>query len=153
MVLRPNTIKPSKGAKKVSRRVGRGDGSGRGNYSGRGSKGQRARSGGRRGLKLKGFKSLLQSTPKLRGFNSLMTRPAEVYLVDLDKKYNDGEVVSLVSLQARKLVGKNIKSAKILANGQLKKKLTVTGVVCTAKAAELIKKAGGQVNPVPYGTG
>src|SRR3989339_200268 len=124
MALGPNTIKPSRGAKKVSRRVGRGDGSGRGNYSGRGSKGQRARSGGRRGLKLKGFKTLLQSTPKLRGFNSSMARPAEVRLADLDSRYNDGEVVSLASLQAKKLVSKNMKSAKILANGQLKTKLT-----------------------------
>lgn len=148
MALRPNTIKPGKGARKVGRRVGRGDSSRRGNYSGRGSKGQRARSGGRRGLKRKGFKPFLQSTPKLPGFKSLFSKPAEIRLGDLDKKYNENDVVNLVSLRAKKLVGNNIKTAKILASGQIKKKLIISGVVCTAKAAELIKMAGGQVRPL-----
>lgn len=145
MSLRPNTIKSSFGAKKVSKRRGRGNASGKGNYSGRGGKGQKARSGGKSGLKLKGFKTLLQSTPKLRGFKSASVRPAEVFLSDLEKRFAEGEVVSLASLIEKKIVDKNTKTAKILATGELKKKLTVENVFCTTKAAELVKKVGGTV--------
>ena len=148
MSLSPTTIKPAKGAKKTSKRKGRGNASGAGNYSGRGGKGQRARSGGKSGLKLKGFKPILQSTPKLRGYNSLKIKPTEIYLSTLEKKYNDGETVSFMTLKAKCLLGKRNTSAKIILNGELTKKLIIEGVRCTAGALEAIKKAGGEVKYV-----
>lgn len=145
MVLQVHTIKPARGARRNRKLVGRGNASGHGNYSGRGGKGQTARSGGSKGLNLKGFKFLLQSTPKLRGFHSLAQKPAEVFLADLDRKYNNGEVVNLSSLKEKNIIKNSAKSAKVILKGNLTKKLTLEGIICTAKTAEKIKAAGGEI--------
>jgi len=143
MVLQTNTIKAATGARRSRKMRGRGNASGHGNYSGHGGKGQTARSGGSKGLALKGFRRLMQMTPKLRGFNSLKTKPAEVRLRDLEKKYNAGETVNLKTLKEKAIIGKNILFAKIYNTGELSKKLFVEGVAATAKAKEMIVKAGG----------
>lgn len=145
MVLQIHTIKSAQGSRHKRKIVGRGNASGHGNYSGRGGKGQTARSGGSRGLKLKGFKFLLLSTPKLRGFHSLNIKPEEVNLSDLKKNYHEGEAVNLQSLKAKNLVGNTARSAKILLKGELTKKLIIQGIACTARAAEKIKEAGGEI--------
>jgi large subunit ribosomal protein L15 len=147
MILQMHTIKPAKGSRKKRRIVGRGNASGRGNYSGRGGKGQRARSGGKSGTKRKGFKFLLQSTPKLRGAYNIIIhkKTSEVSLADLDKKYTAGEVVNLASLKEKGLVRKQISAVKILASGELTKKLVIENIACTKKAIEMIKKVGGEV--------
>lgn len=125
--------------------MGRGNASGHGTSSTRGGKGQTARSGGSRGTQRRGFKFQLQSTPKLRGFTSLNTKPAEVYLSDLEKSFQAGEIVNLTSLKEKKLVSINAKSAKILSTGDITKKLVVEGIACTASAATKIKDVGGEV--------
>lgn len=145
MTLAIHNLRPSRGAKHAKKKIGRGNASGHGTSSTRGGKGQTARSGGSRGLRMKGFKFLLQSTPKLGGFKSLATKPTEVRLSDLEKKFSEGEVVNVASLKAKKLIGVNDKAAKILNTGELKKKLVIEGVKCTAKAKELIEKVGGSV--------
>ena len=145
MSLHIHTIQPSKGAKRGRKILGRGNASGHGTSSTRGGKGQTARSGGSRGTQRRGFKFQLQYTPKLRGFTSLNDRPAEVYLSDLEKSFQNGETVNLASLQEKKLVSVNAKSAKILSTGEITKKLTVEGLKLTAQAGEKIKAAGGEV--------
>ncbi len=145
MKLQAHTIKPAKGSKHVVKRVGRGNASGHGTSSCRGGKGQTARSGGSRGLQLKAFKRLLQSTPKLRGFNSLNTKATEVYLDILDKKFNTGDTVDFKALQEKNLVNKNDMTAKIIARGELTKKLIVVGIQTTKSVAEKIKALGGEV--------
>ena len=145
MNLQTHTIKAAKGSRKKRRRLGRGNASGRGNFSGRGMKGQRSRSGGKSGLKRRGFKQLLQSTPKLRGFKSLNVKPTELRLSDLEKNFADGEVVNLKILKEKEMVGKLVEKVKLLATGELKKKLTLEGILYTANAAKAVKKAGGDV--------
>jgi len=145
MKLQTHTIKPAKGSRHVVKRVGRGNASGHGTSSTRGGKGQTARSGGSRGLQMKAFKRLLQSTPKLRGFHSLATKPAEIYLDLLEKKYKAGETVDFKSLQEKHLVGKNDQTAKIIARGELSKKLIVVGIKTTKSVADKIKAVGGEV--------
>lgn len=125
--------------------MGRGNASGHGTSSTRGGKGQTARSGGSRGTARRGFKFQLQSTPKLRGFTSLANRPAEVYLSDLEKTFQNGDTVNLASLKEKKLVSVNTLSAKILSTGDIAKKLVVEGLKLTASAAEKIKAAGGEI--------
>jgi len=88
MPLTLHTIKPFSGSKKKVKRVGRGLGS-TGTYSGRGQKGQRARSGGRGGLKLLGMKRIILATPKLRGFKSPYPKMVAVNIGDLEKKFNE----------------------------------------------------------------
>lgn len=145
MSLYIHTIKPSKGSKRGRKILGRGNASGHGTFSTRGGKGQTARSGGSRGTQRRGFKFQLQSTPKLRGFTSLKEKATEVYLVDLEKSFNEGESVNLASLKEKKLISANSKSAKILSTGDIIKKLVVEGVACTAGAAAKIKAAGGEI--------
>lgn len=145
MSLYIHTIGPAKGAKSTKKLVGRGNASGLGTTAGRGGKGQTARSGGRAGMVRRGFKFQLQSTPKLRGFTSLNTKPAEVYLSDLENKFSAGDVVNLASLKEKNLVNASTKAAKLLSTGEITKKLTLEGVACTKGAAEKIKAVGGEV--------
>lgn len=138
-------LKASKGSRHKPKKVGRGNASGHGNYSGHGGKGQTARSGGGAGLRLKGFKRLLQSAPKLRGFKSIAKKPTEVYLNDLEEKFENGAVVNLASLKEKNLVSDNAKSAKLVGGGQLTKKLILEGIKTTASAKAMVEKAQGEV--------
>lgn len=144
-MLQVHTLKSAYGSKHSVKRIGRGNASGHGTSSTRGGKGQTARSGGSRGLRLKGFKRLLQSTPKLRGFTSIANRPEEVYLSDIEKKFKEGEEVTLAALIAKNMVSVNVKSAKILGGEEFNKKVVVVGLKATKGAAEKIKAAGGEL--------
>jgi len=145
MTLSIHTIKASVGSRRSTKKRGRGNASGHGNYSGRGGKGQTARSGGQRGLRLKAFKDLFQSTPKLRGFKSLQARDHTVRLSDLEKVFQAGDQVTLATLKEKNIVGKNAKTAKIIDTGELKKKLSITGIKCSAGAKAKIEKVGGEI--------
>jgi len=144
MALTLHTIKPFSGSKKKVKRVGRGLGS-TGTYSGRGQKGQRARSGGRGGLKLLGMRRIIMSTPKLRGFKSPYPKMVAVNLKDLEKKFNEGERVTPKTLLEKGLVGKMRVSVKILGNGEIKKKLTIENCSVSGSAREKIEKSGGKI--------
>lgn len=145
MSLHVHTIQPAKGSKHAHKNLGRGNASGHGTTATRGGKGQTARSGGSQGTRRRGFKFQLQSTPKLRGFTSLNDKPAEVYLSDLDKAFQDGEIVNLASLKEKKLISARAKTAKVLSTGDITKKLVVEGVASTTGAAAKIKAAGGEI--------
>ncbi len=144
MALTLHTIKPFSGSKKKVKRVGRGLGS-TGTYSGRGQKGQKARSGGRGGLKLLGMRRIIMSTPKLRGFKSPHPKMVAVNVGDLEKKFNDGERVTPKTLLEKGLVGKMKAMVKILGEGEFKKKLIIEDCAVSASAKEKIEKAGGAV--------
>ena len=145
MSLHVHTIRPAKGSKKSKKVLGRGNASGHGTTATRGGKGQTARSGGSQGTRRRGFKFQLQSTPKLRGFNSFREKPAEVYLSDLESAFQNGEIVSLASLKEKHLVSARAKAAKVLSTGDITKKLTLEGVTTTVSAAEKIKAVGGEI--------
>lgn len=145
MKLAIHKLKAAKGSRHAAKKRGRGNASGHGNYSGHGGKGQTARSGGSRGLKLKGFKRLMQSAPKLRGFTSIAKKPVEVYLNDLEKIFSAGELVNLQTLKEKNLLSGTVKSAKVVGGGELKKKLIVEGLKTTASAKAAIEKVGGEV--------
>ncbi len=145
MTLRPHTLSPNEGAKHRPKRVGRGNASGHGTMSGRGGKGQTARSGGSRGLKLKGFRRLMQSTPKLRGFRAIETKPTTVYLGQLEQKFATGATVDLAALKTAGIITKGIRQAKIVLKGELTKKLNVVGIAATISASARIKELGGTI--------
>ncbi|KKR84724.1 MAG: 50S ribosomal protein L15 [Candidatus Uhrbacteria bacterium GW2011_GWF2_41_16] len=144
MTLALHTIKPAPGSKRQSKRVGRGLGS-RGSYSGRGVKGQRARSGGRSGLQLKGLRSLMLKLPKQRGFRSLNEKPSVINVQILDQNFTDGEIVQPKSLLSKGLVDRIDAGVKILGAGELKHKIIVKGCTISASAKEKIEKVGGSV--------
>lgn len=144
-MLRINNLKSATGARHKAKKVGRGNASGHGTTACRGGKGQTARSGGSRGLRLRGFKALMQSTPKLGGFRSLKVKPVAITLSILEKKYQSGELVNLDSLREKKIISKNIFSAKIINGGEFTKKLSFEGIKITKSVAEKIKSLGGEI--------
>lgn len=144
-MLQAHTLKPARGSRHKIKRIGRGNASGHGTYSTRGGKGQTARSGGSRGVQMLGFRHILLQTPKLRGFKSFHERPVEVYLRDLNMLYQAGEEVNLNTLREKGLISTTAKAAKVVATGELTKKLALVGVAATSGAAEKIKAAGGEV--------
>lgn len=128
--------------------VGRGLGSGHGTYSTRGGKGQTARTGhskmpaGFEG----GRQPLIRQLPKSRGFRALDDKAQAISLSKLNV-FNDGDTVTIKSLQERNLVITMNKAAaprvKIL-DGKLTKKLNVRLPV-SASARKAIEAAGGTV--------
>ena len=137
-------LRPSEGAFKTSKRLGRGTGSGLGKTSGKGHKGQNARSGG--GVR-PGFEGgqlpLFRRLPK-RGFSNAMFKVeyATINVSDLEK-FEDGAVVTPELLKEMGIV-KNLKDGiKVLGNGELTKKLTVKADKFSSTAKEKIENVGG----------
>ena len=145
-----SNLQVKKGAKKSKIRRGRGNASGYGNYSGRGIKGQRSRSGGRSGLKRMGMKKIIAQLPKKRGFNRSSHRFNIINLNTLEQKFKDGESVTVKKLIALGLISKPREGVKILAKGDIDKKLTVKAHSFSKTAKQAIIKAGGSVIETPF---
>lgn len=144
MPLTLSSLKSFRGSSKRKKRLGRGNSSGHGTFSTRGSKGQKARSGGRGGLKLKGFKRIMQNVPKLRGFKSLKSKMEVANIKDLESKFEDGANIDVKKLFEAGLIKTDRLGIKILGNGKLVKKFTVKANAFSASAKEAIEKAGGK---------
>lgn len=144
MSLSLHTIAPNEGSHERSFRIGRGHGSGRGKTAGKGTKGQRARSGGKGGLILKGMKQMLLSFPKVRGFQSYTSKIVAIPVQRLDV-FPDGTKIDVKALQEAGLLHRDERTAKIIGGTELTHKVNVVGLSVTASAKALIEKAGGSV--------
>jgi large subunit ribosomal protein L15 len=143
-----NTIKPSAGAKRARRRVGRGIGSGLGKTAGRGHKGQKSRAGGFHKVGFEGGQMPLQRRLPKRGFKSVTAQyNAEITLADLQRLGADE--VDVLALKQAKLVGEQAKVVKVIKSGELSKKVVLKGIGATAGAKAAIEAAGGSVEAVP----
>ena len=131
--------------RRALRRLGRGHGSGRGKTAGRGTKGQKARTGGRKGLKRLGLRRILLAAPKMRGFRSLAAKPAVVNVGDLDRAFATGATVTRRALLDAKLIRSKDRTVKVLGGGAFAKALTIKGLAVSAPAKEKIIAAGGRV--------
>jgi large subunit ribosomal protein L15 len=139
-----NTIKPSAGAKRARRRVGRGIGSGLGKTAGRGHKGQKSRAGGFHKVGFEGGQMPLQRRLPKRGFKSVTARyNAEITLADLQRL--GAEEVDMLALKQAKLVGDQAKVVKVIKSGELSTKVVLKGIGATAGAKAAIEAAGGSV--------
>lgn len=135
----------NKGARKDSKRLGRGQGSGQGKTAGKGHKGQNARSGGGVAIGFEGGQTPIYKRIPKRGFTNYTRKEyAIVNLVDLNR-FEDGETVDVVALVSKGLVKKLYNGIKVLGNGSLEKKLVVKCRKISKSAKEAIEKAGGQV--------
>ena len=138
-------LSPAEGSARDSYRKGRGPGSGNGKTAGKGHKGQNARSGG--GVR-PGFEGgqipLYRKHPK-RGFNNKFAKVYTVVNVEQLNVFEDGTVVDIEALMAKKIVRKVVDGVKILGNGELTRKLTVKATVFSASAKEKIEAAGGKI--------
>jgi len=139
-----HNLRPAAGATKNSKRLGRGTGSGRGTTAGKGSKGQRARQGGRKGLRALGMKYLIQATPKLGGFASLNKKPVTIQVAALNC-FKDGQTVSLKTLVGAGLIRRFAVAAKVIGNGKVRSKLIVKKIAATVSAKKAIEAAGGTI--------
>lgn len=134
-------LKPRRGSTGARKRRGRGDGTGLGGTSGKGHKGQKARAGGRVRWGFEGGQTpLMRRTPKW-GFNNKDFRTEYQVLNLKDLSAFSGEVTP-ESLKKAGVIGSG--PLKVLANGELKKALTVKAHKFSAKAKEMIEKAGGK---------
>lgn len=146
-----NELSDNPGARKERTRVGRGTGSGKGKTAGRGVKGQKSRSG----VSIKGFEGgqmpIYRRMPK-RGFKNPFRK--EFVVVNLgrlqqaidDKRIDAKKTVDTAALMAAGLVGRRVgDGVRLLANGELKTKVTVDVAGASKSAVEAVEKAGGNV--------
>ena len=142
--MRLNSLSPAPGARKNTKRVGRGIGSGNGKTAGRGHKGQKSRSGGSVRPGFEGGQMPLQKRLPKYGFSSRISRTtAQVRLGELNAI--EGDVADLSALKGADLVRENITRARVFLSGELSKAVTVKGLAVTKGAREAIEKAGGKV--------
>lgn len=135
---------------KPGKRRGRGNASGAGNYSGRGIKGQKARSGGRVGLKVKSIKSYLLRIPKVRGFKSFYGKMQVINTGDLEKHFKAGNEVNFRAMVRAGLIFDTKQGVKVLAKGSLTKNLKIEANAFSRTAEAQIVKAGGQAIVVSF---
>jgi large subunit ribosomal protein L15 len=136
-------LKAAEGSRQVRNRVGRGTSSGNGKTSGRGQKGQKARSGGGVRLGFEGGQTpLFRRLPK-RGFTNINRKDYAVVNLDILNRFEDGAVVDAAALKEAGYVKDAKAGIKILANGELTKKLTVKAAKFSQAAKEAIEAAGG----------
>lgn len=136
---------------KEKKRIGRGGK--RGTYSGKGNKGQKARSGGNIAPGFEGQDTtLVQRTPKIRGFTSPKLPNIEISLDLLEKHFKTGDKVSPKILIEKGLIKLNKRSrtrklakVKILGSGKLTQSLTIEECLASKGAREAVEKAGGNI--------
>jgi len=137
-----DSLTPVPGSIKNRKRVGRGAGSGLGKSSGRGDKGAQQRSGYKRRPWFEGGQMALARRLPKRGFTNLFRK--EFQIVNLEAIENLGiDTVDAQILADNGLVRSALKPIKILANGELKLKVTVTASAFSESAKEQIEQAGG----------
>ena len=142
--MRLHDLKPRPGAKHRRKRLGQGESSGHGKTSGRGGKGQTARSGSSIRIGFEGGQMpLIRRIPK-RGFNN--ARHTIIYIaVNLESlnQFDDGAKVDFEILKKAGLANGKAHGVKILGNGELTKKLSVSAHAFSASAKAKIEAKGG----------
>ncbi len=137
-------LKHAEGARKNSKRVGRGMGSGHGKTSCRGHKGQYARSGSKHRAWFEGGQMPLQRRIPKRGFYNLTRREYQVVNVG-DLIRIAGEKATLESMFESNLIRSRVEPLKILGNGELSRALEVSAHAFSKSAIQKIEAAGGKV--------
>ncbi|MFO7155212.1 MAG: 50S ribosomal protein L15 [Pseudomonadota bacterium] len=144
-----HNLRAPEGSRKRKKRVGRGPGSGLGKTSGRGHKGQKARSGR---MNVAGFEGgqmpLQRRLPKFGFKNPFRVEYVPVNLERLDALFEDGATVDPQVLYDKGVISKKDALVKILARGQISKKIAVTAHAFSRKAKEAIENAGGSVTVI-----
>src|SRR5688572_11191571 len=131
-------LKPSEGSKHSKKRVGRGQGTGQGVQAGRGHKGAKSRSGFKFKRGFEGGQMPLHRRIPKRGFhNHFRTEYAVVNLDTLHERFDDGTVVTPELLRECGMISTR-QPIKVLARGDIFKKLTVRAHKFSGKAAEKI---------------
>ena len=139
-------LKPAAGSKKKKIRVGRGESGRRGKTAGRGTKGLKARGKVRPGFE-GGRMPLQRRLPQLRGFKNPHKEYFAVVNVESLGEFGNGATVTPDDLRKAGLAKKRGR-VKILAEGDLDKKLTVKAHAFSKGAVSKIEAAGGSVEVI-----
>jgi len=146
-----HNLRPKPSSRKPRKRLGRGEGSGLGKTSGRGHKGAGSRSGSKQKANYEGGQNPIHMRMrKLRGphkkqsmpFENFRTKSQPVNLADLEQRFDVDAEVTPETLKEKGLA-KRSEPVKILARGEISKKLTVKAHGFSAAAKEKIEAAGG----------
>ncbi len=141
-------LKPSKGAKKRAKRVGRGAGSGLGKTSGKGHKGQKSRSGGVKPPGFEGGQMPLQRKIPKRGFTNIFRKEyAIVNLSDL-AELGGADPITPEVLVKNGIIKKVVDGVKVLGMGEVKAKLVVRAHKFSKSAIDKIQAAGGKAEVI-----
>jgi len=136
-------LKPAEGSRQERKRLGRGIGSGQGKTAGKGHKGQNARSGGGVRLGFEGGQTpLFRRLPK-RGFTNFSRIEYAIVNLDALNRFEEGTEVTPELLIETGVVSNEKAGIKILAKGNVEKKLTVKAHKFSSAAKEAIEAAGG----------
>jgi large subunit ribosomal protein L15 len=147
-IMRLEELKPSKGARKKAKRVGRGPGSGHGKTSTKGHNGQKARSGGVKGPGFEGGQMPLQRRIPKRGFTNIFRKEYSVVNVaDLATLGGKDPITPEVLLE--KGLIRNMKDGvKVLGMGDLKAQIVVRAHKFSKSASDKIQAAGGKAEVI-----
>lgn len=146
MKLNQLTAVPS--ATKDAKRIGRGHGSGNGKTAGKGHKGQKARAGHGMRPGFEGGQMPLQRRIPKRGFNNIFAREVVSVNVGSLNCFENGAEVDVNALMEAGVLKKSGDALKILANGEVTKKLTVKANAFSEAAKAKIEAAGGKAEVV-----
>ena len=146
-----NALMDNFGARRDTKRVGRGMASGYGKTAGRGNKGQKARSGSRKQATFQGGQMpILRRFPKF-GFNNPFAKEyVTINLGDLEKFIVSGKIdakspITIDSLMAAKIINRKMSGLKVLAKGEIKSSVNVVADKWSKAAEAAIVKAGGTI--------
>jgi large subunit ribosomal protein L15 len=147
-----HNLAPAPGSRRKRKRVGRGEGSGTGKTAGRGQKGAGSRAGAKDRARFEGGQNPIHMRMrKLRGPNKKMSMPFEpfrthtqaVNVADLEARFEAGATIDPETLKAAGLATRRGIPVKVLGEGELTKKLTVSAHGFSKSARERIEAAGG----------
>ena len=146
-----NALMDNFGARKDTKRVGRGMASGYGKTAGRGTKGQKARAGSRKQATFQGGQMpILRRFPKF-GFNNPFHKEyATISLGDIEKFIASGKIdakkeITIDSLMAAKIINRKLDGLKVLAKGEIKSSVNIVADKWSKAAEAAIVKAGGSI--------
>jgi large subunit ribosomal protein L15 len=146
-----NEISDVAGATHQRKRVGRGIGSGSGKTGGRGVKGQKSRSG----VAINGFEGgqmpLYRRLPK-RGFVNIFSKKFTVVSIGriqaaIDAgKLDPKKIIDMAALKIAGIVNRPLDGVRILGDGELTSKVTISVAGASKAAVDKIQKAGGSID-------
>ena len=151
--MRIGELAPPPGAKKNTKRLGRGSGSGQGMTGGKGTKGQKSRSGGGTPPWFEGGQMPLQRRIPKRGFTNIFKKEFSIINLGVLHEFPAGTEVGPLDLMGVGLLRKIPYGVKLLANGEIDRSLTIRVHKASAAAVKKVEEAGGKVELIPLREG
>ena len=139
------SLSPVEGSVSKRKRVGRGHGSGLGKTSGRGHKGAGQRSGNKKRPWFEGGQMPLARRLPRRGFTNIFREKIRIVNIGDLEEIKDNENVDPVFLERNGYIKSSMKPVKILGNGKINKKISISASSFSASAKDKIEKVGGKI--------